>query len=305
MFKFHKFIFGAICVSGLSSSLALAGSGGVIVEGHKTPQIALGDTRAALIQKHPNSVINCQRGYDPITRKDFLRSLCTYQIDGIETVVRFASATAATGGSLLSHSPQDTVHQLSFSFVPWMTTRGVGIDTIVNDPDRLIAAYPNAELTYRFGNLKTVEDPEAGVRFTRRVPGYNAPDKTPFGEMDLFFPTTGNGSQNPTSGSGASPSVNIVACEHVNVRQLRNNRFLGRVTITNLSETSNQDWEVELNFSNATLIRARNANYTGGRVARVSGKGAISVIEPNASVSFNYVARGRPEAPVLGGVCEL
>lgn len=126
-------------------ALADAPAEGTVVEGHSVPGgVTLGDTRAQVEEKWGEPYIckdmvhfDGRRGIDGI---------CEFDADGINRIeVRYH---AADGTWQAQGTPDDVLfnvlwHQTTSG---WVTTAGVNTTMALNDPEAVIAAYPDAEV---------------------------------------------------------------------------------------------------------------------------------------------------------------
>lgn len=72
-------------------------------------------------------------------------------------------------GGYANNSPDDITHIIKWYNVEgWVTTAGINTTIALEDPQAVIDAYPNAEVTYYYGDyVADVWDPEMGIRVTR------------------------------------------------------------------------------------------------------------------------------------------
>ena len=136
--------------------LAAAPAEGLVVEGEHVPGISLGDTRAQ-VESQNGSPMSCQSVEEPA---DY--ASCKFNVDGGGSVwVRYRGPD----GENASNSPDDVVHNIRWYDVDgWVTTAGINTTLALADPQAVIDAYPNAEITYySFGSIYRVRDPELGI----------------------------------------------------------------------------------------------------------------------------------------------
>jgi hypothetical protein len=131
---------------------------GLVIEGESVPGIALGFTRAQVeaVYGEPQS---CQSG---AVGGDFAH--CSFPVEGGGQVD--VNYRGPDGGNP-SNSPDDVVHYIYWTeqVSGWTTTAGVNTALAKADPEAVVAAYPNAQLTYdMFGNLIRVEDARMGIK---------------------------------------------------------------------------------------------------------------------------------------------
>ena len=156
--------------------LAWAPANGTVVEGVSVPGIALGDTRAQVEAAYgqPKSCTDMPY-YDG---RQGLDGICQFDVEGINNggdvvTVRYF----APDGGPAQASPDDVVTSVQWSTVVsgWVTTAGVNTTLAVNDPQAVIDAYPNADVTYYYGDyVHEVRDPELGISIVRDWNVYGA-----------------------------------------------------------------------------------------------------------------------------------
>jgi len=160
---------------------------GTVVEGVSVPGIALGDTRAQvdLANGQPKSCKD--RSYND--GRLGLDSICNYNVEGINNGGEILTLYfTAPDGSPAQASPDDVVITIQWETVVsgWVTTTGVNTTLAVNDPQAVIDAYPNAEVTYYdSGYIHEVRDPELGISIVRDWNVYGAFTSV---RMTIFIP---------------------------------------------------------------------------------------------------------------------
>jgi hypothetical protein len=137
--------------------LAAAPAEGTVVEGESVPGIALGFTRAQVeaAYEEPDSCQSGQVGGDA--------AYCQFPVEGGGQV---GIHYRGPDGSGPSNSPNDVVFAIRWyeQLSGWTTTAGINTTLAAQDPAAVIAAYPNAEVTYnQFGGIYSVVDHEGGV----------------------------------------------------------------------------------------------------------------------------------------------
>jgi hypothetical protein len=143
-------------------ALAVAPAQGIVVEGQSVPGVALGDSRAQVEAAYgePASCTNLSY-YDG---RQGLNGICEFDADGGGTVTVYYFDAA---GGPAQDSPDDvaTIIRWSQAVSGWMTAAGVNTTLALENPDAVIAAYPNAVVTYNsvFGNIESIEDRALGV----------------------------------------------------------------------------------------------------------------------------------------------
>jgi len=149
--------------------LALAPTEGTVVEGVSVPGIALGDTRAQVEAAYGQPKSCTDMAYYDGRRG--LDGICKFDVDGVNnggdqvTVHYFAP-----DGGPAQASPDDVLSSVRWSTVVsgWVTTAGVNTTLARNNPQAVIDAYPNAEVTYWYGDfVREVRDPELGISVER------------------------------------------------------------------------------------------------------------------------------------------
>jgi hypothetical protein len=144
------------------SALAAAPAEGIVVEGQSVPGVALGDSRAQVEAAYgqPESCHNL--GY--YDGRQGITGICRFDVDsGGQVTVYFFDAD----GGPAQGSADDVVSIIRWPQVVsgWVTTAGVNTTLALADPDAVIAAYPNAVVTYNsvFGNIESIEDKTLGI----------------------------------------------------------------------------------------------------------------------------------------------
>jgi hypothetical protein len=142
--------------------LAAVPATGIVVEGESVPNIALGDSRAQVEAAYgqPASCTNLPY-YDG---RQGLNGICRFDVDGGGRVtVHYRDAD----GGPAQDSSDDRVFNIRWSQAVsgWVTTRGVNTALALDDPDAVIAVYPNAVVVYNsvFGNIESIEDKALGI----------------------------------------------------------------------------------------------------------------------------------------------
>lgn len=168
----------AILFLGIISFTALAEvpAEGTVVEGDSVPGVELGFTRAQVeaVAGEPRWCQNLEVG-------DL--GVCSYPVeDGSSITVRYQGAD----GRYAKNAPDDRAFQIGWSTRGWTTTAGVNIDLALNDREAVVAAYPNAAVTYdENGKITKVEDSQLGIVVKWIKSGYIFPDSV---TMDIYKP---------------------------------------------------------------------------------------------------------------------
>jgi hypothetical protein len=152
---------------------------GVVFEGESVPGIALGFTRAQVEAVYGEG--SCRTSQ---TAGDF--GYCTFRVDGegqVDVIYR------GLDGGDARNSPDDVVHYIDwYGLSGWQTTAGINTALALADRQAVVAAYPNAQVTYdKFGNIIRVQDYELGIRvewFFEYLTG------TTYTNMAISFPRT-------------------------------------------------------------------------------------------------------------------
>jgi hypothetical protein len=130
---------------------------GIVVEGVSVPGIALGFTRAQVEDAYgePQS---CQSSGSPGNK-----AYCSFPVSGGGQVsVHYRGAD----GGVPNGSPDDVVFKISWTEATsgWTTTAGVNTTLAKENPQAVVAAYPDARVTYgQSGNIYSVVDYPLGI----------------------------------------------------------------------------------------------------------------------------------------------
>lgn len=135
--------------------LADAPGTGVVVEGVSVPGIELGFSRSQVESAYGDPAF-CQNvsGYD--------QGSCQFDVEGGgQMSVRYRGAD----GGPASNSPEDVVYFIRWfqQVTGWTTTAGVNTTLAYNDPDAVMAVYPNATVSYQSMFDWSLDDPELGI----------------------------------------------------------------------------------------------------------------------------------------------
>jgi hypothetical protein len=156
-----------------------APANGIVVEGASVPGIALGFTRAQVEAAYGEPVW-CQNvnGYD--------QGACAFPVEGGGQVdVRYRGSD----GGPANNSPDDVVHFITwYESVPgWVTTAGITTTLAADNPDTVIAAYPEGQVTYNsFGGLYSVIDYQQGIKVIWAPDFYHGTVNV---HMSIMYPT--------------------------------------------------------------------------------------------------------------------
>lgn len=159
--------------------LAAAPAAGTVFEGERVPGIALGFTRAQVEAAYGEPQW-CQSGS---VGGDL--AFCSFPVAGGGQV---DVLYYGPDGGNPSNSPDDVVHFIYWTeqVSGWTTTAGVNTALAKADPEAVVAAYPNAQLTYdMFGNLIRVEDARLGVQVNWNLDYLSG---TYHVRMQIFYP---------------------------------------------------------------------------------------------------------------------
>jgi hypothetical protein len=149
----------ALTVQLASPAFAAVPDDGVVVEGVSVPGIALGQTRAEVVDSYgePRS---CQSGGvagDNVS--------CTYDIDGVPGSGHVWISYRGADGGNAGNSPDDVLAGVSWyeAVSGWTTTAGINTALAAENPQAVVDAYPNAVVTYTtWGSVYSVTDYEQG-----------------------------------------------------------------------------------------------------------------------------------------------
>ena len=164
MFRKIIFVMSVVVLSLMMtlSALAAAPAQGIVVEGQSVPGVALGDSRAQ-VEASYGQPVSCQNMsyYDG---RQGLNGICRFDVEGGGRItVYFFDAD----GGPAQGSADDVVSIIRWPqpVSGWVTTAGVNTTLALADPDAVIAAYPNAVVTYNsvFGNIESIEDKALGI----------------------------------------------------------------------------------------------------------------------------------------------
>jgi len=151
---------------------------GIVIEGVSVPGVALGYTRAQ-VEAAYGDPIWCQNvnGYD--------QGSCAFPVDGggqVDVTYRGAN------GGPANNSPDDVVFYITwYESVPgWVTTAGITTTLAADNPDTVIASYPDAQITYNsFGGLYSVTDYQQGIKVIWAPDFYHG---TTYVIMSIMYP---------------------------------------------------------------------------------------------------------------------
>lgn len=165
-------------------ALADAPAGGIVEEGVGVPGVALGDTRDAVNAAYGGPA-SCRDSQYPDGRQG-LDASCEYRVDGGGRVT--VKYLGPDGGP-----PQGsaTDHVNSIGWGPavsgWVTTAGINTTTARDNPEALLEAYPNAEVTYWYDGtfIAGVRDWQQGISISRFWDFYCG---CAYASMLIFYP---------------------------------------------------------------------------------------------------------------------
>lgn len=147
----------AILFAGIlaSSALAAAPAQGIVVEGESVPGVQLGFTRAQ-VEAAYGSPAFCQNvsGLD--------QGACQFDVEGGgQVLIRYSGSD----GGPAANSPDDVANYIRWyqSVSGWITTAGVNTTLAYEDPDAVMAAYPNATIHYQSLFDWSLDDPALGI----------------------------------------------------------------------------------------------------------------------------------------------
>lgn len=146
-------------------ALAAVPDEGIVYEGVSVPGIELGFSRAEVEASH-GQPYRCQNFAVP---DDY--ALCVFQAsNGSLVTVRYRGAD----GGFAGNSPNDVVTEIRWAetLSGWTTTAGINTAVAKADPDAVIAAYPDAEVTGNPGVDGNVIDWLLGIEVRWSYDGY-------------------------------------------------------------------------------------------------------------------------------------
>lgn len=161
-------------------------SEGVVYEGDRVPGITLDFTRGEVIAAYGDPSY-CQS----ITSGDF--AFCTYNTQEGSASVRYQGSD---GGDATA-SDSDILYVIYWiGLSGWVTTTGINTAIAFEDPNVVLAAYPNARVTYNDWGIYSVRDYELGIEFTWvRIP---YPLLVEYVRMSIFSPSEPNEPPQPS-----------------------------------------------------------------------------------------------------------
>jgi hypothetical protein len=157
--------------------LAAAPAEGVVVEGESVPGITLGFTRAQVEDAYGK----------PKSCQSPSQALCEFRVDGGGQV--FVQYRGPDGGDA-NNSPADVTNNIRWyeQVSSWTTTAGVNTTLAADNPEAVIAAYPDAQVTYnQWGGIYSVVDHEQGIEVIWSPDFYAG---TTHINMAIFYPRT-------------------------------------------------------------------------------------------------------------------
>lgn len=150
----------AILMAGIhvTPTFAAAPGTGVVVEGESVPGVALGSTRAKV-----EAAFGAPRYCQSVESAGDMAA-CSFEVEGGGQVdVRYRGADGGTA----SNSADDVAYHFRWSqqVSGWTTTAGVNTTLALENPEAVMAAYPNATVIYNptFGNIESIEDKNLGI----------------------------------------------------------------------------------------------------------------------------------------------
>lgn len=163
LFRFLRFLTLTILILTGVYSIALAAPplSGLVVEGMEAPGAALGDTRDEVTTSY-GAPSFCQGP---------TQSFCTYTITDVGTINIWYEGP---DGGEATGTGADVMFALSwYGLENWVTTAGINTAIALDDPDAVIAAYPNGEVTYyQSGHIFKVRDSVLGIEVKWNVDFY-------------------------------------------------------------------------------------------------------------------------------------
>ena len=132
--------------------LADAPAEGTVVEGLSVPGVSLGDTRAQV-----------EAAYGPpYYCSGSELSLCQFYVEGGGIVMTMYHGS---DGGYATASPDDFVYYIRWNqpVSGWVTTAGVNTTLVFDDMDAVLAAYPNATISYPSLLSTSIDDAALGI----------------------------------------------------------------------------------------------------------------------------------------------
>jgi hypothetical protein len=130
---------------------------GIVIEGVSVPGIALGFTRAQVEDAY-GAPQSCQS-----SGTFGNNAYCSFPVSGGGQVnVHYRGADGGTANG----SPDDVVFKIGWTEATngWTTTAGINTTLAKQNPQAVVAAYPDAQVTYnQFGNIYSVVDYPLGI----------------------------------------------------------------------------------------------------------------------------------------------
>jgi hypothetical protein len=153
---------------------------GIVVEGVSVPGIALGFTRAQVEGVYGEDPVWCQSNGAPGNM-----AFCAWAVtSGGQVDVHFQGPD----GGVASGSPDDVVFKTGWSEAVsgWTTTAGVNTTLARENPDAVVAAYPDAQVTYnQWGGIYSVTDYSLGIEVVWEPDFYSGITHI---RMAIFYP---------------------------------------------------------------------------------------------------------------------
>lgn len=126
---------------------------GVVVEGTSVPGVELGFTRSE-VEASYGAPDYCQS----VSAGDL--AYCTYNIPEGQVSVRYEGPD---GGDATASGDDVLYVAYWVRMSDWVTTAGINTDLALEDPDAVIAAYPDATVTYNQWGIYSVRDAQLGI----------------------------------------------------------------------------------------------------------------------------------------------
>src|SRR5262245_32331686 len=142
-----------------SPAFAAPPTSGIVQEGVSVPGVDLGFSRQQVVASYgPPSF--CQSGSH--SGDD---ALCTYNVAGVGTVE--VSYRSPNGGDPRGNDHDVVAAVIWGGFSDWNTTRGINTPNALSNPEGVVLAYPQAQVT-RFGDghVQRVIDQSLGIEVT-------------------------------------------------------------------------------------------------------------------------------------------
>lgn len=166
-------------------ALADAPAEGVVHEGASVPGVALGDNRGTVLASYGQPASCQDRDYSD--GRVGVDSICRFRVEG--TYLRVTVNFYAPDGGPADGSTSDEAFSVTWDpgVTGWVTTAGINTEIAQDDPDAVLAAYPDAEVTYWYDGtfVAHVVDWQQGISIRRQWEFYCG---CAVATMTIFYP---------------------------------------------------------------------------------------------------------------------